>query len=146
MDFSGGGHSAPTRRQAIPPTLIQREIVMTVCKEINKFSRSHERIADFFSLLAVALLFASVWATLQFHPVVIEWLQQNALLHSLILVATLVAVVFLILGLLAIGSARFGDDSERCFRTFRGRRRGGSPLAVFNIWLNHMENVGKKHR
>jgi hypothetical protein len=119
---------------------------MTVCKEIKSFSRSHERIADYFSLLAVALLFASIWATLRFHPVVIDWLQQNVVLHGLILVATLAAVAFLILGFLAIGSARFGDDSERCFGTFRGRWRGGSPLAVFHVWLNHMESVGKKHR
>jgi hypothetical protein len=119
---------------------------MTVCKSITKFSRSHERIADFFSLLAIALLFVAVWATLEYHPVLLQWLQRNALLHGAVLVAVLGTLAFLILGFLAIGSARFGDDNERCFGTFRGRRNSGSPLDIFRIWIRHMENVGKKHR
>lgn len=120
---------------------------MTVCKEIKTFSRAHERISDFFSLLAVALLFATVWATLQYHQMVLDWLRQDALLNGAIMIAVLVLDVFLILGFLAIGSARFGDDNEKCFGTFRGRRHHtGSPVGIFNAWLHHMENVGKKHR
>ena len=119
---------------------------MTVCKEIKTFSRAHERIADFFSLLAVALLFASIWATLEFYPLVTAWLRHDPLLHGAILVGVLVIDVFMILGLLAVGSARFGESDERCFGTFRGRRNATSPLNVFSVWVKHMENVGKKHR
>jgi len=120
---------------------------MTVCREIKTFSRAHERIADFFSLLAVALIFATVWATLQYHQVVLDWLRQDALMNGTIMIAVLVLDVFLVLAFLAIGSARFGDDGEKCFGTFRGRRHHtGSPLGIFTTWINHMENVGKKHR
>jgi hypothetical protein len=118
---------------------------MSVCKNIKSFSRGHERVADFFSLLAIVLLFASVWATLEYHLVVLKWLQRDAVLNGAILVAALAMLAFLILGFLAVGSARFGDDSERCFGTFRGRR-GGSPIGIFRVWINHMESVGKKHR
>lgn len=120
---------------------------MTVCKDIQRFSRAHEHIADFFSLLALVLLFGSIWATIEFSPQVADWLRHDALLHSSLLVAALVVDVLLILGLLAVGSSRFGDDDERCFGTFRGRRHyNGSPVRWFNAWLSHMENVGKKHR
>jgi hypothetical protein len=119
---------------------------MTVCKDIKTFSRSHEHIADLFSLLAVVLLFATVWALLEYHQLVLDWWRHGMLLNSLILVAALALVVFLILGFLAIGSARFGEQDEKCFGTFRGRRNTGEPLGAFRAWLHHMENVGKKHR
>jgi hypothetical protein len=119
---------------------------MSVCKDIKSFSRAHEHIADLFSLLAVVLLFATVWAVLEYHQLVLEWWRHSVLVNSVILVAVLVADVFLILGLLAVGSSRFGDDDEKCFGTFRGRRNTREPLGAFRAWLNHMENVGKKHR
>jgi hypothetical protein len=119
---------------------------MAVCKDIKKFSRTHERIADLFSLLAVVLLFATVWAVLAYHQEILEWWRQSMVLNSVILVAVLVVDVFMILGLLAVGSSRFGDENEKCFGTFRGRRNSGEPGGAFFAWLNHMENVGKKHR
>jgi len=120
---------------------------MTVCKEIKNFSRAHEHMADLFSMLALALLFATVWAVLEYHQVLLEWWRHNMALNSAILVAALVLDVFLVLGFLAVGSARFGDDDERCFGTFRGRRGTvGEPFGAFRAWLHHMENVGKKHR
>ena len=120
---------------------------MSVCKEIKSFSRTHERIADFFSLLAVALLFGTVWATLQYHQIVLDWLRQDALLNGVMLIGALVVDVLLILAFLAVGSSRFGDENEKCFGTFRGRRNyNGSPAGLFSAWVRHMENVGKKHR
>jgi hypothetical protein len=120
---------------------------VAVCKEIKTFSRTHERIADLFSLGAVALLFASVWVTLEYHQAMIAWLRHDAVLHGTLLVAALALDVFLILGFLAVGSARFGADNEKCFGTFRGRRNhNGSPVGIVNAWINHMESVGKKHR
>ena len=32
---------------------------MSICKDIKGFSRTHEHIADFFSLLAVGVLFGA---------------------------------------------------------------------------------------
>ncbi|MFZ0790521.1 MAG: cell division protein BolA [Chromatiaceae bacterium] len=119
---------------------------MTVCKEIKHFSRTHERIADFFSLLALALLFATVWAVLSYHQQMLAWISTNVLLHTPLVVLALAVVAFLILGLLTIGSARFGEDSERCFGTFAGRRNFRSKTGLFGAWIAHMENVGKKHR
>jgi len=119
---------------------------MTVCRDIKTFSRTHERIADFFSLLAVALLFASIWVFLEYYPLIMDWLRANPLLNGALLVGALVVDVLLILGLLAVGSARYGSDEERCFGTFRGRRNSSSPVSLFGAWVKHMENVGKKHR
>jgi hypothetical protein len=119
---------------------------MTVCREIKHFSRSHERIADFFSLLALALLLATVWVVLSYHQQVLGWISTNVLLHMPLAVLALVLNVFLILGLLAVGSARFGGDNERCFGTFPGRRNFRSKRGLVGAWIAHMENVGKKHR
>jgi hypothetical protein len=119
---------------------------MTVCKDVKHFSRTHEHVADFFSVLAVALLFASIWAVTQYYNVVSVWLLHDVLLHGAILVALVVLDVLLIVALLAVGSARFGADDERCFGTFRGRRNHTGHGSIFSAWLGHMENVGKKHR
>lgn len=120
---------------------------MAVCKELKKFSRTHERIADFFSLLAVALLLGTIWVVVEHNQLIANWLNQDTLLHGSILVAALVLDVLLILGFLMVGSARFGEENEKCFGTFRGRRaHSGRPLGILGVWLDHMENVGKKHR
>jgi hypothetical protein len=123
------------------------EPAMAVCKDIKHFSRTHERIADFFSLLSVALLFGTVWATLQYHRPVLDWLRHDTLQNSAILIGVLVVDVLLILAFLAVGSSRFGEENEKCFGTFRGRRHHtGASAGIFSAWIRHMENVGKKHR
>jgi hypothetical protein len=119
---------------------------MSVCKNVKTFSRTHEHTADFFSLLAVVLLFASIWAVTQYYQVVSVWLLHDVLLHGAILVAAVILDVFLIFALLTIGSARFGEDNERCFGTFAGRRNHTGSGGIFTSWLNHLESVGKKHR
>jgi type VI protein secretion system component VasK len=119
---------------------------MTVCKDVKNFSRTHERIADFFSVLAVALLFASIWAVTHYYQIVSVWLLHDVLLHGAILVAAVVLNVLVIVALLAVGSARYSTDDERCFGTFQGRRHHTSSGGIFSSWLSHMENVGKKHR
>ncbi|MGW8286529.1 MAG: hypothetical protein ACWGPR_12555, partial [Candidatus Deferrimicrobiaceae bacterium] len=73
---------------------------MAVCKNIKTFSRHHERLADLFSLLALTLLFGSVWASLRYHQTVTLWLQDNSILHPALLVAALAIDVFLILAFL----------------------------------------------
>lgn len=119
---------------------------MPVCNQINKFSRTHEHIADFFSLLAVALLFGSIWAILQYYVPVSDWIRHDPVWHTVLIAGALVLDVLLILSFLAIGSARFGEEGERCFGTFAGRRNQTSSTSIFSSWLKHMENVGKKHR
>jgi hypothetical protein len=48
---------------------------------------------------------------------------------------------------LSIGSARYDETDEGCFHTFPGRRTGtGSVGMMFNSWLHHIEQVGRKHR
>ncbi|CAK0757254.1 Cell division protein BolA [Gammaproteobacteria bacterium] len=99
---------------------------MSVCQEIKTFGRAHERIADFFSLLAVGLLFGSLWAGLAYSEEILTWMLDNPPLHGSLTILALVMDVVFIMMLLAIGSARFGGgEDERCFSTFRGRRHGG---------------------
>lgn len=119
---------------------------MPVCEDIKKFSRTHETIADLFSLLGVALLFASILTTLTFYQPAMHWLSGNYVLRIPLLLLMLALNAFSIVALLAVGSARFGDADERCFATFRGRRAQHGAKGVFASWLDHMEHVGKKHR
>jgi len=121
---------------------------MTVCSRIKGFTRTHEWIADSFSLLAVMLLFASIWAGIEYQAKIFELLGENLVLYAPLLVAIVLLDVFLIFAFLNIGSTRFTDQQDgRCFHTFRGRRHGGVSIgnAVSN-WINHIEQVNKKHR
>lgn len=120
---------------------------MSICKDIKGFSRTHEHIADFFSLLAVGVLFGAIWATVAYYQQLSSWLRHDWLLHGGLLIGGLIFIGFLVLGLLAVGSSRFAGEDEKCFGTFRGRRNyNGSPVRWFTTWVSHMENVGKKHR
>ena len=121
---------------------------MTVCAKLKNYSRHHERIADLFSLLAVVLLFGSIWIAIEYQPLAFEWIGQNAILHGSLVVAAIVVDVTLIFILLNLGSARFSEESnDSCFHTFRGRRHGAGSLgSAFRNWIHHMEHVNKKHR
>jgi hypothetical protein len=120
---------------------------MSVCKEIKGYSRRHERVADFFSVMAVALLFGTLYVAIAYHQMILGWLQQDVIINSALAISALVADVFFIYVFLNIGSAKFADENEGCFHTFSGRRSGsGSVGTMFTSWLRHMEHVGKKHR
>ena len=119
---------------------------MGICRNVRVYSSHHEWVGNLFSLLAVALIFGTVWVSLQYYQQIEAWITENIALHTALLVAALVADVLLILTFLGIGSARAGEEDESCFATFPGRRSGGSPIDAFRSWLHHMENVGKKHR
>ncbi len=119
---------------------------MGMCRSIRTYSSRHEWVGNLFSLLGVALIFATVWASLHFYLDLMVWLRENPLLHSGMLVAGFVFDAALIMILLSIGSAREGEEEPSCFATFQGRRGGANPISAFSGWLQHMENVGRKHR
>jgi hypothetical protein len=121
---------------------------MTVCGKIKGVTRAHEWVADLFSVLAVALLFGSIWAGVEYQRTALEWISRNVILHGSAVIALIVVDVLLIILFLSIGSSRFSETpGDRCFGTFRGRRRGGASIGgAFHSWLHHMENVNKKHR
>jgi hypothetical protein len=109
-------------------------------------SRIGECFSDAFALLAVALLFGSALAILQFYQPVLAWMAEDPLLHTTLVVAALVLDVLLILGLLMFGSACLCRGNERCFGTFRGRRNHQDGMGLVGHLIDHVENVGKKHR
>jgi hypothetical protein len=120
---------------------------MSVCKNLKGYARRHEWMADFFSLIAVLLLFASLYLGAVYYTPLLSWMKTDAILHVPVVVAGLLFDVFLIFLCLNIGSARYDEADEGCFHTFRGRRAGsGSVGTMFNSWLHHIEQVGRKHR
>ncbi len=120
---------------------------MTVCTQLKRYARRHERTADFFSLLAVLLLFGSLYLGTVYYSSLLTWMKSDPLLHLPALIILLLLDLFLIFLFLNIGSARYGEEGEGCFHTFPGRRTGsGSVGLMFNSWLHHIEQVGRKHR
>lgn len=117
---------------------------MTVCTSVKTLVDRHEWIADLFSVMAVALLFGTVWAIAQYYEPIWAWIRHNPLVAVPSVVAAGIADVALIYTLLCAGSQRCEDG--KCFRTFRGRRHGSSGGGAFSNWLKHMERVGKFHR
>jgi len=115
---------------------------------IQAITRSNERYADFFSLMAVSLLFLSLWLSMEYYTALINWMQQSPLTHFPAIIAVIILDVSLMLLFLSIGTQRTDNQHQHTFRTFKGRRHGaGSVSAVFGSWLNHMEkHNSKKHR
>jgi len=120
---------------------------MSLCKNLKGYARRHERIEDLFSMLAVLLLFGSLYVGAIYYGPLLGWMKTDAVLHVPVVIAALLLDVFLIFFFLDIGSARFGEEDETCFHTFRGRRAGSGSLGMmFSSWLHHIEQVGRKHR
>jgi hypothetical protein len=122
---------------------------MSVCKQLKSYSRTHEKLADLFSLLAVALFFGTILLAVFYYGMIGNWIAKDMVLHLPIVVAAIVLDIFLIFAFLNIGSSRFSEDGEEesCFGTFKGRRTGaGSPLTALGNWVKHMEHVNRKHR
>lgn len=118
---------------------------MSLCDGVKSYSERHEWVSDLFSVLGVGVLFATIWFLTTYYTELLSWLDHNMLLHLPLLVGATVVDVFLIFGLICLGSTRCEEGG--CFRTFRGRRHGGPSIgSIFSSWLHHMENVGKKHR
>ena len=123
---------------------------MSVCSQLKKVSRTHERLADLFSLLAVILFFATILVAVQYYGVIGNWIAKDMVLHLPLVVAGIVLDVLLIFIFLNVGSSRFTEEGEEesCFGTFQGRRTGagGSLFSAFSHWVKHMEDVNKKQR
>jgi hypothetical protein len=118
---------------------------MSFCSSVKSFSQRHPWISDLFSLCGVAILFAGIWFAIAYSTEILLWVRENPLFHTPLLVAACGGLVAVLLGFLSLGSS--GDAEQGCFHTFRGRLHGGPSLgSVFHNWLQHMENVGKKHR
>ena len=120
---------------------------MSVCSKVKGYARHHERIADLFSLLAVVLLFGSIWFAIDYQNAIFHWMKENIIVHGSLVILAIVSIVFLIFVFLNIGSSRFSEDeNDACFGTFKGRRHGGTSIGtVFKNWVDHMEHVNKKH-
>jgi len=121
---------------------------MSVCKNIKGFTRKHEWLADLFALMAVAILFASLYFVLAYHSPILNWLFQNILINTPLAIGTLFFEIVLIFFLLNISTVTYNEDEDvGCFHTFRGRNSGSGSLGkIFNGWLHHIEYLGKRHR
>lgn len=120
---------------------------MSVCRNLKGYIRDHQHVADIFSLLSVVLLFGSLFLATAYYGPLLDWMKQNAILHVPAIVSLLLVDIFLIFLCLDLGAAPYGEGEVSCFHTFRGRRAGsGSIGMMFNGWLHHIEQVGRKHR
>lgn len=120
---------------------------MSVCKNIKRFTRKHEWLADMFALLAVAILFGSLYAVLAYHSFILNWLSQDLILNTPLVLGSFVLEIVLIFFLLNFSTVTYSDEDAGCFHTFRGRMAGSGSLGmIFSGWLHHLEYLGKRHR
>jgi len=82
----------------------------------------HEWIADASSLIAVALLFGTIWAINHFHHVTLDWMTGHSILVNILAYAVLLLDVVLIVSLLCFGPNCHANNKS-CFSTFKGRKR-----------------------
>jgi hypothetical protein len=121
---------------------------MSVCKNIKRFTRKHEWLADLFALMAVMILFGSLYLGLAYHSIIMSWLAHNVFAHAPVVLGSLLLELAVIFFLLNISSVTYSEEEdEGCFHTFRGRRAGsGSVGLTLNGLLHHIEFLGKRHR
>ena len=82
----------------------------------------HEWVADFSSLIAVFLLFGSVYLIMHYHNVTLEWMAHGSMLQTIIAYSAVLLDAVLIVSLLCFGP-NCHEHNKRCFGTFKGRKR-----------------------
>lgn len=97
---------------------------MTVCSKIRGVTKSYEWVADLFSLMAVVMLFGTIWAGVEYQRPLLGWMSQNIITHGSAVIAAIVLDVFLIILFLNIGSSRFSDSPGELLRHFSRSQKG----------------------
>ena len=82
----------------------------------------HEWVADFSSLIAVILLFGSVYLIMRFHNVTLDWMTDGTMLQTIIAYAIVLLDAVIIVSLLCFGPTCH-EHNKSCFGTFKGRKR-----------------------
>ena len=82
----------------------------------------HEWVADFSSLVAVILLFGSVYLIMRFHNVTLDWMAGGTMLQMISAYAVVLLDAVMIVSLLCFGPTCHEHD-KNCFGTFKGRKR-----------------------
>ena len=95
---------------------------LTVNTDAHTKACKHEWLADVSSLIAVILLFGSVFAIMQYHTVTLEWMLGHSLLENVLAYAFVLFDAVLIVSLLCFGPACHANN-KACFGTFKGRKR-----------------------
>lgn len=81
----------------------------------------HEWIADFSSLIAVILLFGSVYLIMRFHNVTLDWMTSGTMLQTIGAYAIVLLDAVMIVSLLCFGPTCH-EHNKSCFGTFKGRK------------------------
>ncbi len=82
----------------------------------------HEWVADFSSLIAVILLFGSVYLIMRFHNVTLDWMADGTMLQTISAYSIVLLDAVLIVSLLCFGPSCH-EHNKDCFGTFKGRKR-----------------------
>ena len=82
----------------------------------------HEWVADFSSLIAVILLFGSVYLIMRFHHVTLDWMTDGTMLQTISAYTIVLVDAVLIVSLLCFGPT-CREHNKSCFGTFKGRKR-----------------------
>jgi|GEM_PF-1280015 len=112
-----------------------------VCGQLRGFCIKNEWAASAFALLGVAMFIGSIWAVVDFNPLIQEWIFQNLLFHGLLFGAATMADVMLIFGFLCLGFSECDEVDKNCVHAYRGRRS-----ALFPEVMHWVESLGKNPR
>ena len=82
----------------------------------------HEWVADFSSMIAIILLFVSVYLIMRYHNVTLDWMTNGSVLQTIGAYALVMLDAVMIVSLLCFGPTCHERDKS-CFGTFKGRRR-----------------------
>ncbi len=92
---------------------------MSVCSNIKGYTRRHEWLADFFSLMAAVLFFGTLYLGVAQHSLILSWISRDLLIYAPLAVGAVLLDVFLIFFFLNIGSARLLKRTKAVSRPSR---------------------------
>ena len=122
----------------------RRRLLLKACTSLRQYCLENHRAANAFAFLGITQFLLTIWITIEFQTVVLNWLTQNLFLHLPVFGLACFANVAFMSAFVCLGFADTGKEAAACQNAMRGRYTGSKVMPGAFSWLSHAG--GKKSR
>lgn len=114
--------------------------IFSVCNRLRLYCLGHEWARNGFAFFGAALFVATIWVSIEYQRLILNWIGENILLNLAILGAVSAVNLTLMFGSLCLGFSECAEEDKNCLHAYRGRGKGGQLFPGASSWI---DNLGK---
>lgn len=113
--------------------------MISLCKMLRKFCLDREWARNAAAFFGAALFVATIWVSIDYQLVILDWIRDNVVVNLAILGAVSVVNLTLMFGSLCLGFSECSEADKNCLHAYRGRGKGGK---LFPEVLSIVDGLG----